>query len=46
MLNKINELQSSVKIAEDEKTQIAKKLDIAQNVIPVGILISVSPGVP
>ena len=31
--NRINELQSSAKIAEDEKTQIAKKLDIAQNVI-------------
>ena len=31
--NRINELQSSAKIAEDEKTQIAKKLDIAQYVI-------------
>ena len=31
--NRINELQSSAKIAEDEKTQIAKKLDIAENVI-------------
>ena len=31
--NKINELQSSAKIAEDKNTQIATKLDIAQNVI-------------
>ena len=29
----ISELRSSTKVAEDKNTQIAKKLDIAQNVI-------------